>query len=73
MIDESRASCRSGHHSALSGTSVPVEHVKTHCPALLAALVAIARAPKDDQAVNDRTAVTTSQRRPDAARWPDRS
>jgi hypothetical protein len=36
------------HRSALYGTSAPVEHVKTHCPALIATLVAIARDAQDN-------------------------
>jgi hypothetical protein len=31
----------------------PVEHVKTHCPALIATLVAIARAARDEDGAGD--------------------
>jgi hypothetical protein len=36
-----------------SSTSAPAEHVRTHCPALIATLSAIAQAAKDDERVDD--------------------
>jgi hypothetical protein len=35
--------------SASNGANPPVEHVRTHCPAAIATLVAIARTAEDDQ------------------------
>jgi hypothetical protein len=34
---------------ALSGTSAPIRYVKTRCPALIAALVAMAPAEREDE------------------------
>jgi hypothetical protein len=60
---ECRASGWNVDRSALNGTSAPLEHVKTHCPALIATLVAIAQAAKDNHEVDD-------QPRPTSSRWP---
>jgi hypothetical protein len=49
------------NRSASNGASPPVEHVRTHCPAPIATLVAIARTAEDDQAS------TTNRRRIAAA------
>jgi hypothetical protein len=40
------------HRLALNGTSAPIEHVKTHCPVLIATLVAIAEAAKYDREID---------------------
>ena len=40
---------RSGDRAASNGASPPVEHVRTHCPAAIATLVAIARTAEDDE------------------------
>ena len=44
-----RASGWNIHRAGLSGTSAPVEHVLTRCPALIATLVAMAEAAKYDR------------------------
>jgi hypothetical protein len=44
--------CRASvERSALNGAGAPVEHVKTHCPGLIATLVAIARAAERQHGV----------------------
>ena len=49
--------------SAVSGRPVDrsaVEHVRVRCPALIATLVAMARAAQDDHGLDGRQVVTTS-------------
>jgi hypothetical protein len=55
---------------ALNGPSGAVEHVKSRCPALIATLVAMARASKDGQDVDDSAAAAASQGSPGCARYP---
>jgi len=57
---------RSVDRYEVNDTTAPVAHVRTRCPALIATLVAMARASKDAQGVDGRPGVTAS--RPRASR-----
>lgn len=57
MID-AQANRRRRHDAPRSRSTTtnaisPVEHVRTHCPALIATLVAMARMAKDDRGVDN--------------------
>jgi hypothetical protein len=61
---------------ALNATSASVEHVKTRCPMLIATLVAIAHAAKNDGPLDDepgRTSPAAAGRLRAAPRRPSRS
>jgi hypothetical protein len=50
--------------------SAPVEHVRARCPTLIATLVAMARASKDGQDIDDNVAAAASRGAPRCARYP---
>jgi hypothetical protein len=50
--------------------SAPVEHVRARCPALIATLVAMARASKDGQEIDGNAPAAGSQGAPRCARYP---
>jgi hypothetical protein len=49
--------------SAFDGTSAPVEHVRSHCPSLIATLIAMARAAEGQPGVEHEPGCASSDRR----------
>jgi hypothetical protein len=49
--------------SAFDGTSAPVEHVRSHCPGLIATLIAMARAAERQPGVEHEPGCASSDRR----------